>query len=267
MQTRLARHRLAGRAFALAARSTAIWLEAVRHRRRLREGSRAARRSSTAFLRGLGERGYVGANVTLPHKEAALAAADVADEAARRDRRGQHALARRAGRLAATNTDAYGFMTHLDAAGAGLERRTAAGVVLGAGGAARAIVHGPARGWRREDPARQPHAWPRRELWPTTSAPVVSTSIAWDERTAALAGCGLLVNTTSLGMTGQAAARHRSRRAPSRRRGRRHRLRAARDAAPGGGARRAAIAPSMGSACCCIRPCRASSAGSACGRR
>ena len=50
------------------------------------------------FLRSLGKRGYVGANVTLPHKEAALAAADRPDEAATRDRRGEHAVARRQGR-------------------------------------------------------------------------------------------------------------------------------------------------------------------------
>ena len=94
-----------------------------------------------SFLASLAERGLAGCNVTLPHKQAALAAADhrepvaVAMGAA-------NTLWLDGGRLCATNTDAYGFMTHLALSAPGWDRRDAPVAVLGAGGAARAIVWG-----------------------------------------------------------------------------------------------------------------------------
>ena len=67
------------------------------------------------FLESLWRRGYVGANVTLPHKEAALAAARSADEAAITIGAANTLWLDPDGALHASNTDAYGFMTNLDA--------------------------------------------------------------------------------------------------------------------------------------------------------
>ena len=67
------------------------------------------------FLRSLGKRGYAGANITLPHKLVALEAADIADDAAHAIGAANTLWLDGAGRLHATNTDAYGFMINLNA--------------------------------------------------------------------------------------------------------------------------------------------------------
>src|SRR5512139_2457998 len=93
------------------------------------------------FLESLGERGFAGCNVTVPHKEAALALADERDAAAVAIG-AVNTLWLEDGRLCASNTDAYGYMTYLDAKAPQWAKRDAPVLVLGAGGAARAIVHG-----------------------------------------------------------------------------------------------------------------------------
>ena len=90
----------------------------------------------------LGQRGYAGANVTLPHKEAALAAADRPDEAATAIGAANTLWLDAKGLLHASNTDAYGFMTHLAAEAPDWNKGSRPVMVLGAGGAARAILHG-----------------------------------------------------------------------------------------------------------------------------
>ena len=88
-------------------------------------------------VRALPAAGFRGVNVTIPHKEAALALADVASPRRAGDRRGQHADVRADGAILADNTDAPGAARgaagRVDPAG----RRA---LVLGAGGAARAAV-------------------------------------------------------------------------------------------------------------------------------
>jgi shikimate dehydrogenase len=154
-----------------------------------------------AFLRSLGTRGYAGANVTLPHKEAALAVADVADAAAKAIGAANTLWLDEQGRLQASNTDGYGFMTHLREQAPDWNRGRRPVVVLGAGGAARAILHGLLAGGaaqvlianRRHD---------RADALAKTFGPAVSV-VPWSEKDKALAGCGLLINATSLGMTGK----------------------------------------------------------------
>jgi len=93
------------------------------------------------FLESFGERGFCGGNVTLPHKEAAFAAATERDPSAVAVG-AANTLWLDGGRLCAANTDTYGFMTHLTRTvpdWAAVERPVA---IFGAGGAARAIVHG-----------------------------------------------------------------------------------------------------------------------------
>jgi shikimate dehydrogenase len=154
------------------------------------------------FLGNLGRRGYVGANVTLPHKEAALGLAAVADEAARTIGAANTLWLDQAGRLCAGNTDAYGFITNLEAEAPDWNKGSRPVMVLGAGGAARAILHGLlAEGARSILLANRTPA--RAEALAQAFGPAVAV-IDWRDRSRALQGCGLLVNATSLGMTGKA---------------------------------------------------------------
>lgn len=154
-----------------------------------------------AFLQDLSQAGYVGANVTLPHKEAALRAAHSADDAARAIGAANTLWLDEEGNLNAGNTDAYGFMTNLKAEAPDWNPARKHALVLGAGGAARAILFGLlATGAPRIVLANRTRE--KAEALAHAFGPEVE-AIAWDDKTSALAGCTLLVNTTSLGMTGQ----------------------------------------------------------------
>jgi shikimate dehydrogenase len=153
------------------------------------------------FLHSLGRRGYEGANVTLPHKEAALAAADRPDAAATAIGAANTLWLDDKGLLHASNTDAYGLMTNLTAEAPDWNKGKRPVMVLGAGGAARAILHGLIEAGaskillanRTEDRAKA--------LAQGFGSRV--SLVSWEDRNRALAGCGLLVNATSLGMTGK----------------------------------------------------------------
>jgi shikimate dehydrogenase len=152
-----------------------------------------------AFVSGLGDQGYVGANVTVPHKEAALALAD-ADERARAVG-AANTLWLEGSKLRATNTDVAGFIDNLDAGARGWDRGLETAVVLGAGGAARAVVLGLLeRGIERIHVVNRDFER-ARALQKKFGDRV--RALRWDEKTGLLAGAGLLVNATSLGMSGQ----------------------------------------------------------------
>ena len=153
------------------------------------------------FLGSLGAQGYAGANVTLPHKEAALRLAAVVDEAARTIGAANTLWLDQAGRLCASNTDSYGFITNLNEQAPGWNEGRRPVMVLGAGGAARAILHGLLNeGASRILLANRTRG--RAEALAQAFGPAV-TVIDWEDRERALAGCGLLVNATSLGLTGK----------------------------------------------------------------
>ena len=155
-----------------------------------------------AFLAGLGER-YAGANVTLPHKAAALAAADEVHAAARAIGAANTLWLDASGKLHATNTDAYGFMTHLMEEAPHWNANKRPAMVLGGGGAARAIVYGLIEaGATKVVVANRTRA--HAEALAKDFGPKVEV-VPWEKRREALAGRGLLVNTTSLGMTGKPA--------------------------------------------------------------
>src|SRR5947207_11782795 len=91
------------------------------------------------FVRGLKMHGFVGANVTIPHKERALA---LSRPDARASAVGAaNTLWYEAGELRSTNTDVEGFINNLDASAPGWDKASDA-LVLGAGGAAHAVVFG-----------------------------------------------------------------------------------------------------------------------------
>jgi shikimate dehydrogenase len=153
------------------------------------------------FLAALKDHGYAGANVTLPHKEAALRLAAVADEAARAIGAANTLWLDGAGRLNASNTDAYGFVTNLNAEAPDWNEGRRPVMVLGAGGAARAILHGLlAEGAGRILLANRTRGRAEALAGPFGAAVTVIDWRGWDRR---LAGCGLLVNATSLGMAGK----------------------------------------------------------------
>jgi len=153
------------------------------------------------FLGSLFERGFVGCNVTLPHKEAALRLADTADAAARAIGAANTLWLDEDAELHASNSDAYGFMTHLQQEAPRWNQRPRPVAVLGAGGAARAIVHGLVEGGAAKIRLINRSRDRARALARTFGEAV--EVVEWSRRNEALEGCGLLVNATSLGMTGE----------------------------------------------------------------
>jgi shikimate dehydrogenase len=151
------------------------------------------------FLKNLSARGYAGANVTVPHKEAALALSRPDDRA--RAVGAANTLWLDNGVLRSTNTDVEGFLDNLDACLPAWDRGLSKAVVLGAGGAASAVVYGLVlRGIARivvvnRTPKR---AEALRQRFGERVQPA-----RWDERNALLADAGLLVNATTLGMEHQ----------------------------------------------------------------
>jgi shikimate dehydrogenase len=99
------------------------------------------------FFRHLSQRGYVGGNITKPHKDAAFGLVDEHDAAAA-SIGAVNTVWLEAGRLIGGNTDAAGFLASLDEQAPQWDCSRGIAVVLGAGGAARAIVHALlSRGW------------------------------------------------------------------------------------------------------------------------
>ena len=152
------------------------------------------------FVLRLSSRGFVGANVTLPHKERALALSTPDPRA--RAVGAANTLWYDNGELRSTNTDIEGFIDNLDACAPGWDAATDA-LVLGAGGSSRAVVFGLIeRGIERVHLANRTAARAR------TLADQFGTGVdpvPWDAIADLLPGSALLVNTTSLGMHGQPA--------------------------------------------------------------
>jgi len=150
------------------------------------------------FVMRLSLRGFVGANVTLPHKEQALALSKP-DERARAVG-AANTLFFRDGELCSTNTDVEGFINNLDACAPGWDSAGEA-LVLGAGGASRAVLFGLLeRGIKRVHLANR--TVERARALADQFGPKV-TPVAWEKVRDLLPRAGLLVNTTSLGMKGQ----------------------------------------------------------------
>lgn len=152
-------------------------------------------------LRTLAKLGFAGANVTIPHKQAALAAVDELDDVARRIGAVNTVVVRRDGSLWGTNTDAYGFLENMKWRYPEWEPSAGPATVIGAGGAARAIVVALLdAGAPSVRLVNRSHG--RAESLAATLDGRIEVR-DWETRALALDGAALLVNTTSLGMTGQ----------------------------------------------------------------
>jgi shikimate dehydrogenase len=149
--------------------------------------------------------GFLGWNVTIPHKERACALVDRRDEAAERMGAVNTVLVHPDGTLEGRNTDGQGFLASLLAAAPGFRTTAGPALLLGAGGAARAV------GWvlleagtpllRLANRTAERAERLARELAAAFPGRVATT--AWPTPAEALADLALLVNATSLGMKGQ----------------------------------------------------------------
>lgn len=150
------------------------------------------------FIQHLAKHGFVGANVTIPHKERALQL--TMPDARAKAVGAANTLYYDGEMLRSTNTDVEGFVGNLDASAPGWDRAGEA-LVLGAGGSSRAVVFGLIeRGITRIHLANRTMER-AQALADQFGAKVMP--IAWDEVAGKLSRIGLLVNSTSLGMKGQ----------------------------------------------------------------
>ena len=151
------------------------------------------------FVSNLRANGYIGANISVPHKEVALKLTEPDDRA--RAVGAANALWYDDNRLRSTNTDVEGFLANLDAATPGWDRGLSTAVVLGAGGGARAVIFALlAREVGRVYVINRTAA--RAKALQKKFGNRVQVA-SWEETTGLLGGAGLLVNTTTLGMVGQ----------------------------------------------------------------
>ncbi|MCA1368808.1 shikimate dehydrogenase [Bradyrhizobium sp. BRP14] len=145
--------------------------------------------------------GFCGGNVTIPHKEAAFRLADRPDELSA-ELGAANTLWLEDGEVCATNTDGRGFVANLDERAKGWDRISTA-VVLGAGGASRAVIQAI-----RDRGVKAIHVVNRtperaQELADRFGGAVHAHPMAALAET--MSGAGLFVNTTSLGMGGEQA--------------------------------------------------------------
>ncbi|MBY0407165.1 MAG: shikimate dehydrogenase, partial [Rickettsiales bacterium] len=146
-------------------------------------------------LRALPLLGFAGASLTLPHKELALNHCDSVDDTARAIGAVNTILVKE-GKLHGTNTDAYGFIANIRAHIKGKKKA----VLLGAGGAARAVAYAlKAEGFESLLIANRSQA----KAESIAAAIPGCTPVHWQQREAVLEGADLLVNATSLGMAGK----------------------------------------------------------------
>jgi len=158
------------------------------------EGLRAA-------LRALPALGFSGCNLTIPHKEAALAIVDKVDPVARRIGAVNTVVVAPDGSLEGRNTDAFGYIEHVREAQPAWRADAGPIAVIGAGGGARAVLVALIDAGARE--IRLVNRTPARgeALARELGGPI--KTLGWDKRNAALAGAAMLVNTTNQGMVAE----------------------------------------------------------------
>ncbi len=154
-------------------------------------------------VRGLRALGFAGCNLTIPHKVAAMALVDQVDATARRMGALNTIVVQPDGSLHGFNNDGAGFIQSLLDEQPEWRADTGPAVVLGAGGAARAVVVSLAERGAKEIRLLNRTAAKAQALADEFGIPV--RAIPWEQRADALADASLLVNTTNQGMVGQPA--------------------------------------------------------------
>ncbi|MCC7016274.1 MAG: shikimate dehydrogenase [Rhodospirillales bacterium] len=154
-------------------------------------------------LRALPKLGFVGASVTVPHKEATLGLVDEAEPLASRVGAVNTIAVREDGRIAGRNTDVPGFLSALREGAPDWRADAGPAVVLGAGGAARAVAVALGMAGVAEIRVVNRTATRAAALAKALGPPV--RAARWENRAEALADAALLVNATTLGMAGEPA--------------------------------------------------------------
>ncbi|MCO4052917.1 MAG: shikimate dehydrogenase [Bosea sp.] len=157
-----------------------------------------------ALLQRVREGEFVGGNLTIPLKQAAVPLLDqITPEAGAMG--AVNTIWMEDGRLCGANTDVPGFFAHLDESAPGWDRAAPEVLVLGAGGAARAIVYGLLRRKVSRIIIANRSLERAQALIRSLAGPGLppADAIAGLPDAALVARCGLVINTTSLGMKGQ----------------------------------------------------------------
>ena len=152
-------------------------------------------------LKFLPKLGFVGLNVTIPHKEAALQLADVVTDRAALIGAANTLIFRKDGTIYADNTDGAGFMTNLRQNAPAWVPQSGPAAILGAGGAARAVVAALFEVGVPEIRVAN-RTKPRAEALRADFGAKL-TVYDWTQAGQMLDGAALVVNTTSLGMSGK----------------------------------------------------------------
>ena len=148
------------------------------------------------------DEGCAGFNVTIPHKQEIFKLCTQVDDTARAIG-AVNTVSIKNGKLHGTNTDAFGFIENVKQSAFGVDFAHRPAVVLGAGGAARAVVYGLIEAGAKEIILTNRTIEKAQDVAAMNSA--VIKVVPWEKRHEALEGAGLLVNTTALGMTGKEA--------------------------------------------------------------
>lgn len=152
-------------------------------------------------LKNMPKQGFRGANVTIPHKERALEIADYVSERAKRIGAANTLYFDADGKIHADNTDGYGFITNLKKGAPEWNAKAGPALVLGAGGAARAILD-----------ALITEETPKLYLTNRTKERAQALAsefgdtvevLDWDNKNVVFSEVKTLINTTSLGMNGK----------------------------------------------------------------
>lgn len=152
-------------------------------------------------IRALPKLGFRGVNLTLPYKESILSMADSVTDRASLIGAANTVVFREGGAIVADNTDGYGFLENIHQGAPSWDARSGPALVLGAGGAARAVVSAlltagvpevriANRTRQRSDILREQYG-------------AKITVVDWNRAADAAGGVNLIVNTTALGMTGK----------------------------------------------------------------
>ncbi len=154
-----------------------------------------------SFIQNLKQNGFAGLNLTIPHKEQVLSLVDEITHEAKAIG-AANTLWFEQDKLIAGNTDGYGFLTHLQTSAPKWQASMPA-LILGAGGAARAIIYALLQAGVPEIILTNRTAQRADQLAKEFGNKI--STISWESKEQALSRCGLLVNSTSLGMTGKPA--------------------------------------------------------------
>lgn len=152
-------------------------------------------------IRALPKAGFVGVNITVPHKEAVMSIADLITDRATLIGAANTLIFRKDGKIHADNTDGYGFLENLKQGAPDWDPKAGPAAVLGAGGAARAVVASLADAGVPEILLSNRTRVRAEKLKEDFGQRV--RVVDWVQAGNIIDGAGLVVNTTSLGMVGR----------------------------------------------------------------